>query len=81
MAQYAEPANQPALRRAATAQPITALVQDTFRSYFMDEPFQGVDAPLSAPSSILLKELRGAGKSVVGRPPRFCRLCRNTSTG
>ncbi|MBX7252320.1 MAG: metal ABC transporter ATP-binding protein [Candidatus Promineofilum sp.] len=41
-----------------------ALVQDA-QVYFMDEPFQGVDATTERAIVDLLKELRGAGKSVV----------------
>jgi manganese/zinc/iron transport system ATP- binding protein len=41
-----------------------ALVQDA-QIYFMDEPFQGVDATTERAIVDLLKELRGAGKSVV----------------
>lgn len=41
-----------------------ALVQDA-QIYFMDEPFQGVDATTERAIVALLKELRGAGKTVV----------------
>ncbi len=41
-----------------------ALVQDA-QIYFMDEPFQGVDATTERAIVILLKELRAAGKSVI----------------
>ncbi len=41
-----------------------ALVQDA-QVYFMDEPFQGVDATTERAIIDLLKELRAAGKSVV----------------
>jgi manganese/zinc/iron transport system ATP- binding protein len=41
-----------------------ALVQDA-QIYFMDEPFQGVDATTERAIVDLLKELRGAGKTVV----------------
>ena len=41
-----------------------ALVQDA-QIYFMDEPFQGVDATTERAIVELLKELRAAGKSVV----------------
>jgi manganese/zinc/iron transport system ATP- binding protein len=41
-----------------------ALVQDA-RVYFMDEPFQGVDATTERAIISLLKELRGQGKTVV----------------
>ena len=41
-----------------------ALVQDA-QIYFMDEPFQGVDATTERAIVDLLKELRGAGKSVM----------------
>jgi manganese/zinc/iron transport system ATP- binding protein len=41
-----------------------ALVQDA-QIYFMDEPFQGVDATTERAIVDLLKELRAAGKSVV----------------
>ena len=41
-----------------------ALVQDA-QVYFMDEPFQGVDATTERAIVDLLKELRAAGKSVV----------------
>ncbi len=41
-----------------------ALVQDA-RVYFMDEPFQGVDATTERAIITLLKELRAAGKTVV----------------
>jgi manganese/zinc/iron transport system ATP- binding protein len=41
-----------------------ALVQDA-QVYFMDEPFQGVDATTERAIVGLLKELRAAGKSVV----------------
>ncbi len=41
-----------------------ALVQDA-QVYFMDEPFQGVDATTERAIVELLKELRAAGKSVV----------------
>ena len=41
-----------------------ALVQDA-QIYFMDEPFQGVDATTERAIVELLKELRGAGKTVV----------------
>lgn len=40
-----------------------ALVQDA-QVYFMDEPFQGVDATTERAIVTLLKELRGAGKTV-----------------
>lgn len=40
-----------------------ALVQDA-QVYFMDEPFQGVDATTERAIVILLKELRAAGKTV-----------------
>jgi len=35
------------------------------RIYFMDEPFQGVDATTEVAIVKLLQELRGAGKTVV----------------
>ena len=41
-----------------------ALVQDA-QVYFMDEPFQGVDATTERAIVELLKELRAAGKSVI----------------
>jgi manganese/zinc/iron transport system ATP- binding protein len=41
-----------------------ALVQDA-QVYFMDEPFQGVDATTERAIVDLLKELRAAGKTVV----------------
>ena len=41
-----------------------ALVQDA-QIYFMDEPFQGVDATTERAIIRLLKELRAAGKTVV----------------
>jgi manganese/zinc/iron transport system ATP- binding protein len=41
-----------------------ALVQDA-QIYFMDEPFQGVDATTERAIVELLKELRAAGKSVI----------------
>lgn len=41
-----------------------ALVQDA-QIYFMDEPFQGVDATTERAIVALLKELRAAGKTVV----------------
>ncbi|HSH01585.1 MAG TPA: metal ABC transporter ATP-binding protein [Anaerolineae bacterium] len=41
-----------------------ALVQDA-QIYFMDEPFQGVDATTERAIVTLLKELRAAGKTVV----------------
>ncbi|MBU0743098.1 ABC transporter ATP-binding protein [bacterium] len=41
-----------------------ALVQDA-RVYFMDEPFQGVDARTERAIVDLLKELRGQGRTVV----------------
>ncbi len=41
-----------------------ALVQDA-QIYFMDEPFQGVDATTERAIVALLKELRAAGKSVL----------------
>jgi manganese/zinc/iron transport system ATP- binding protein len=41
-----------------------ALVQDA-QVYFMDEPFQGVDATTERAIVDLLKELRGGGKSVI----------------
>ncbi len=41
-----------------------ALVQDA-QIYFMDEPFQGVDATTERAIVSLLKELRAAGKSVI----------------
>ena len=41
-----------------------ALVQDA-QVYFMDEPFQGVDATTERAIVALLKELREAGKTVV----------------
>jgi manganese/zinc/iron transport system ATP- binding protein len=41
-----------------------ALVQDA-QLYFMDEPFQGVDATTERAIVILLQELRSAGKTVV----------------
>lgn len=41
-----------------------ALVQDA-QVYFMDEPFQGVDATTERAIVLLLKELRAAGKTVV----------------
>lgn len=41
-----------------------ALVQDA-QIYFMDEPFQGVDATTERAIVSLLKELRSAGKTVV----------------
>jgi manganese/zinc/iron transport system ATP- binding protein len=41
-----------------------ALVQDA-RVYFMDEPFQGVDATTERAIVTLLQELRAAGKTVV----------------
>ena len=41
-----------------------ALVQDA-QVYFMDEPFQGVDATTERAIVELLKNLRGAGKTVV----------------
>jgi manganese/zinc/iron transport system ATP- binding protein len=41
-----------------------ALVQDA-QVYFMDEPFQGVDATTERAIVDLLKELRGQGKSVI----------------
>ena len=41
-----------------------ALVQDA-RVYFMDEPFQGVDATTERAIIALLRELRGQGKTVV----------------
>jgi len=41
-----------------------ALVQDA-QIYFMDEPFQGVDATTERAIVDLLKELRAAGKSVI----------------
>lgn len=41
-----------------------ALVQDA-QVYFMDEPFQGVDATTERAIVTLLKELRAAGKTVV----------------
>jgi manganese/zinc/iron transport system ATP- binding protein len=41
-----------------------ALVQDA-QVYFMDEPFQGVDATTERAIITLLKELRAAGKTVV----------------
>ncbi len=41
-----------------------ALVQDA-QIYFMDEPFQGVDATTERAIVALLQELRGAGKTVV----------------
>lgn len=41
-----------------------ALVQDA-QVYFMDEPFQGVDATTERAIVELLKELRGQGKSVI----------------
>ncbi len=41
-----------------------ALVQDA-RIYFMDEPFQGVDAVTERAIVALLRELRAAGKTVV----------------
>ncbi|MFN2278961.1 MAG: metal ABC transporter ATP-binding protein, partial [Candidatus Promineifilaceae bacterium] len=41
-----------------------ALVQDA-EIYFMDEPFQGVDATTERAIVTLLKELRAAGKTVV----------------
>jgi manganese/zinc/iron transport system ATP- binding protein len=41
-----------------------ALVQDA-QVYFMDEPFQGVDATTERAIVTLLQELRGAGKTVI----------------
>ena len=41
-----------------------ALVQDA-QVYFMDEPFQGVDATTERAIVTLLQELRSAGKTVV----------------
>lgn len=41
-----------------------ALVQDA-RVYFMDEPFQGVDATTERAIVRLLKELRAAGRTVI----------------
>jgi manganese/zinc/iron transport system ATP- binding protein len=41
-----------------------ALVQDA-QVYFMDEPFQGVDATTERAIVILLQELRAAGKTVI----------------
>ncbi len=41
-----------------------ALVQDA-RVYFMDEPFQGVDATTERAIVLLLQELRASGKTVV----------------
>ncbi len=41
-----------------------ALVQDA-RLYFMDEPFQGVDATTERAIVTLLQELRAAGKTVI----------------
>ncbi len=41
-----------------------ALVQDA-QIYFMDEPFQGVDATTERAIVILLKQLRAAGKTVI----------------
>ena len=41
-----------------------ALVQDA-QLYFMDEPFQGVDATTERAIVILLQELRSAGKTVI----------------
>jgi manganese/zinc/iron transport system ATP- binding protein len=41
-----------------------ALVQDA-QVYFMDEPFQGVDATTERAIVLLLKELRAAGKTVI----------------
>ena len=41
-----------------------ALVQDA-EIYFMDEPFQGVDATTERAIITLLKDLRAAGKTVV----------------
>jgi manganese/zinc/iron transport system ATP- binding protein len=41
-----------------------ALVQDA-QLYFMDEPFQGVDATTERAIVMLLQELRSAGKTVV----------------
>lgn len=41
-----------------------ALVQDA-EIYFMDEPFQGVDAKTEQAIMVLLKELRTSGKTVV----------------
>jgi manganese/zinc/iron transport system ATP- binding protein len=41
-----------------------ALVQDA-QVYFMDEPFQGVDATTERAIVELLKELRGAGRTVI----------------
>lgn len=41
-----------------------ALVQDA-AVYFMDEPFQGVDAKTEQAIIVLLKELRASGKTVV----------------
>lgn len=41
-----------------------ALVQDA-RVYFMDEPFQGVDATTERAIVTLLQELRAAGKTVI----------------
>jgi manganese/zinc/iron transport system ATP- binding protein len=41
-----------------------ALVQDA-EIYFMDEPFQGVDAKTEQSIMVLLKELRASGKTVV----------------
>ncbi|SMP63597.1 metal ABC transporter ATP-binding protein [Anoxynatronum buryatiense] len=41
-----------------------ALVQDA-EIYFMDEPFQGVDAKTEQAIMVLLKELRASGKTVV----------------
>ena len=41
-----------------------ALIQDA-KVYFMDEPFQGVDATTEKAIVILLKELREAGKTVL----------------
>jgi manganese/zinc/iron transport system ATP- binding protein len=41
-----------------------ALVQDA-QIYFMDEPFQGVDATTERAIITLLKELRAVGKTVV----------------
>ena len=54
----------PALRPQQRAFLARALVQDA-QIYFMDEPFQGVDATTERAIVDLLKELRAAGKSVI----------------
>jgi manganese/zinc/iron transport system ATP- binding protein len=56
-----------------------ALVQDA-QVYFMDEPFQGVDATTERAIVSLLKELREAGKTVVV-VHHDLQPCRNISTG